>query len=382
MKPEQLDSKTYSSESTGLFHGMFIGIALVGIALFGLYLYVEYNNAFEPFEKVPELSAHIEKNSDRLDELSKTDVAGLLGARGDYFGGLLNPILAFASFLALLYTIVLQTRELSMTREELTKTAEANEKQATALVEQVNATRQQQFDNTFATLLSEHNKILSEVDDNAKAQEVLQFKNCSRVKEARSKVLANDVLCKYYRVLYQLLKFIARNHPSNEKRQFSQEYLVLEPSAEEKVYSSLVRAMIPSNLILGLAHNCALGRTTTKDYLEYTLLVERYAMLEHQKITGLFSDSYLNTRSCQFDIISLYNQRAFGTNTSLSDFKSHYFKLLESNSLNFTSCCLTHIEESEAGSVISDLCSIAELKEYQRRKEAEKAGAQVEKVGA
>ncbi|WP_140107694.1 hypothetical protein, partial [Vibrio parahaemolyticus] len=78
-----------------------------------------------------------------------------------------------------------------MTREELTKTAEANEKQAAALVEQVNATRQQQFDNTFATLLSEHNKILSEVDDNAKAQEVLLFKSCSRVKDARSKVLAN-----------------------------------------------------------------------------------------------------------------------------------------------------------------------------------------------
>ncbi|TOC23685.1 hypothetical protein, partial [Vibrio parahaemolyticus] len=81
MKLEQLDSKTHSSESTGLFHGMFIGIALVGIALFGLYLYVEYNNAFEPFEKVPEISAHIENNLNRVDEMSRTDVAGLLGAR-------------------------------------------------------------------------------------------------------------------------------------------------------------------------------------------------------------------------------------------------------------------------------------------------------------
>ncbi|WP_219583749.1 hypothetical protein, partial [Vibrio parahaemolyticus] len=63
-------------------------------------------------------------------------------------------------------------------------------------------------------------------------------------------------------------------------------------------------------------------------------------------------------------------------------FKSRYFELLESNTLYVSSRCLTHIEESEPGSVISDLCSIAELKEYQRRGEAEEAGSQVEKVGA
>lgn len=37
---------------------------------------------------------------------------GDLGAIGDYFGGLLNPILAFASFIALLYTVNLQSKGL------------------------------------------------------------------------------------------------------------------------------------------------------------------------------------------------------------------------------------------------------------------------------
>ncbi|WP_430454954.1 hypothetical protein [Rheinheimera sp.] len=40
------------------------------------------------------------------------------GVVGDFFGGMLNPILAFASFIALLYTIKLQTTEMESTRLE------------------------------------------------------------------------------------------------------------------------------------------------------------------------------------------------------------------------------------------------------------------------
>jgi len=47
------------------------------------------------------------------------------GQMGDFFGGLLNPVLAFASFMALLYTIRIQSEELRMTREELSKSASA-----------------------------------------------------------------------------------------------------------------------------------------------------------------------------------------------------------------------------------------------------------------
>lgn len=38
---------------------------------------------------------------------------------GDYFGGLLNPILSFAALCILLYTVMLQLRELSYSRREL-----------------------------------------------------------------------------------------------------------------------------------------------------------------------------------------------------------------------------------------------------------------------
>jgi hypothetical protein len=47
------------------------------------------------------------------------------GQVGDYFGGMLNPILAFASFIALLYTIRIQSEELRLTRGEFAKSVAA-----------------------------------------------------------------------------------------------------------------------------------------------------------------------------------------------------------------------------------------------------------------
>lgn len=44
------------------------------------------------------------------------------GVFGDYVGGTLNPVLAFLSFLALLFTIALQSRELKISNETLKET--------------------------------------------------------------------------------------------------------------------------------------------------------------------------------------------------------------------------------------------------------------------
>lgn len=49
------------------------------------------------------------------------------GQLGDFFGGVLNPGLAFASFIALLYTIRIQSEELRLTRDELSKSAIAQQ---------------------------------------------------------------------------------------------------------------------------------------------------------------------------------------------------------------------------------------------------------------
>ncbi|MBQ1783712.1 MAG: hypothetical protein II007_08675 [Gammaproteobacteria bacterium] len=46
------------------------------------------------------------------------------GQMGDYFGGILNPVLSFCALIALLYTIHQQHQELALTRRELEKTFE------------------------------------------------------------------------------------------------------------------------------------------------------------------------------------------------------------------------------------------------------------------
>ena len=46
------------------------------------------------------------------------------GQFGDFIGATLNPILAFLSFMALLYTIKIQMDELKLSREELEATRE------------------------------------------------------------------------------------------------------------------------------------------------------------------------------------------------------------------------------------------------------------------
>lgn len=88
-----------------------------------------------------------------------SDEIGDWGAVGDYFGGLLNPILAFASFMALLYTIRIQSEELRLTREELTKSAKAQEGSSEALKKQVANIEKQSFEDTFFKMLDRLNEL-------------------------------------------------------------------------------------------------------------------------------------------------------------------------------------------------------------------------------
>ncbi len=56
---------------------------------------------------------------------------------GDYFGGVLNPILGFATVSLLVWSIQVQLRELKLTRRELEQSTFANQKQAESLHKQV-----------------------------------------------------------------------------------------------------------------------------------------------------------------------------------------------------------------------------------------------------
>jgi hypothetical protein len=71
-----------------------------------------------------------------------------LGSAGDFFGGILNPLIAAAALFALLHTIRIQQAELRLTREEL-------QKSSNALEGQVQLYERQLFSQVFAEALGD-----------------------------------------------------------------------------------------------------------------------------------------------------------------------------------------------------------------------------------
>lgn len=85
----------------------------------------------------------------------------ILGTWGDFVGGTLNPILTFATFIGLLYTIHLQQRELRLTRKELSLTRLEFERSSNALEAQNLTTKQQRFENTLFSMIEMLNQIVN-----------------------------------------------------------------------------------------------------------------------------------------------------------------------------------------------------------------------------
>ena len=79
------------------------------------------------------------------------------GEWGDFFGGVLNPLLTFLMFMGLLVTIVIQQTELRESRLELKRSADA-------LIEQSESLKKQNFESTFFQMLTIHNGIVNSID--------------------------------------------------------------------------------------------------------------------------------------------------------------------------------------------------------------------------
>ncbi|MHB1187769.1 putative phage abortive infection protein [Thiobacillus sp.] len=78
------------------------------------------------------------------------------GQLGDYFGGTLNPFFGFVSVLALLVTLIVQSKELRLSTEELRNSSEA-------LRGQNKAIEHQRFEQTFFAWLNNYHDLLQSV---------------------------------------------------------------------------------------------------------------------------------------------------------------------------------------------------------------------------
>lgn len=254
------------------------------------------------------------------------------GAFGDFIGGTLNPLLSFLGLIALLFTIALQNKELSLskrelelTRQELERSASAQEQTKTVLDEQYKTQIKQQFENTFFALLGQHNKALENLVKNqayTNMKSLLKAGNYSQsvgrnLYEANIFVMKNNhLLGSYFRILYQLLKFIIINIPSSNVKCFNdfKKGNLSDLAYNEKMYSNMVRAFLNNDITLLLAVNCYCNKAESDDYWGYKLLVERYAFFEHLASSDEYYNMVENGMGLRDDIKKYYEKSAFGNN--------------------------------------------------------------------
>lgn len=220
-----------------------------------------------------------------------TDKAGPFG---DFFGGVLNPLLTFLTFLCLIITVIMQRDELSLARTEYKRTAEALSTQA--------------VENTFFNIVELHHKIvenlkvdLALIDDSYKKYKAVstgigydqvQVDSSVQGREVFQKIIEyiahpnrtsatiikryisiqdqhNHILGHYFRNLYQALKLIDK---------YDESILNL---SQKKKYASILRAQLSTKELILIFINGLDGVTDTGKFKN---LLIKYAMLEHLPI--------------------------------------------------------------------------------------------------
>lgn len=237
----------------------------------------------------------------------------LFGVFGDTFGGILNPILTFITFIAVLAGLYLQQEELKATRDELSRSATAQEKNLEKIDTQISAQELIKFENTFFSFLNHHNQILKDlieepprVDSNGGIRSTGSsaigktrfniFWEGNNLSSARNHMVYKEKATDhYFRLVYQILKFIDINHPEKS------DSIVF--SKNQKKYSSILRASIPHDVLELIAINGA-SDLTTPSYMSYKLILEKSSFLEHLK----FESNLIK------DTLSIYHSNAFGKN--------------------------------------------------------------------
>ena len=213
------------------------------------------------------------------------------GEWGDFFGGVLNPILTFLTFMGLLITIVIQQSELKESRKEFKRSADA-------LVEQSTNMKKQNFENTLFQMLTLHNNIVNAIDlTNKDDGTTVKGRDCFRVfytrlarfyrkkkKEGQGNVKPEVIaerayrsfwrthqteLAHYFRYLYNLIKFV-------DESDFS-----------DGAYIKLIRAQLSDSELYILFYNSQ--TVQGENFIKY---IERYSLFDNMQVERLLDKSH------------------------------------------------------------------------------------------
>lgn len=214
-----------------------------------------------------------------------------LGTYGDFFGGILNPILTFFTLIGLCITIIIQRMQLHDAKKEIKRNIET--------------AKLQSFETTFFNMLEQHNQIVREIhfeikglskiwdlDHHGSSLEV-RFRHLEEGKgrQAFSQLFIfldaavkhgcainqasayhfiqkkyNHVFGHYFRNLYQILKFVQK---ASSERPIG---------FDEKFYSNILRAQLSSDELRALLYNCSEALVDDGNFLK---LLVHFNFLEH-----------------------------------------------------------------------------------------------------
>lgn len=237
-----------------------------------------------------------------------------MGSWGDFFGGTLNPILTFLTFMGLLITIVIQQTELSESKKEFAKSANALDEQSKSL-------KKQNFENTLFNMIDLHNKMITTIRiDIGELRKVYNLKkelksNFIKILNSVSlikidKLENSEVIFNGHQVfavivgiitedvksptdIYNRYKDIQQNHNYILGHYFRNLYQLLKlidnVNCEENVltkneqfkYASIIRAQLSSNELILLFINCL---NEMVDNGKFKNLLIKYSILEHMPI--------------------------------------------------------------------------------------------------
>lgn len=210
------------------------------------------------------------------------------GTFGDAYGGL-NALFSAFAFAGLIYTALLQRRELSLQREELEQTRTELKGQREALEKQNTVFLAQGFESTFFHLLQLHHQIVGAIEMPARQVQLekngryafetfladLRGRYAKDVrKDPRSPEGLNELddlylqsyskfersFGHYFRNLYHIFKFIDQH-----------------PEVDRYHYASLARAQLSTDELACLFYNCLSQLGTEK----FKPLAERYALFKN-----------------------------------------------------------------------------------------------------
>lgn len=222
------------------------------------------------------------------------------GTLGDMFGTV-NALFSGLAFAGIIFTILLQRKELGYQRKELRETR-------AEFVIQNKTLKNQRFENTFYNLVSLHNQIVNDIDfdktQNIGGERVLvtvkgrdvfrdRFKTLNymlqEVEELNTKYLEFYQEIKtdfghYFRNLYRIIKIIHetefityeeldldRNNEDHQKKYSHCNFI------ERYRYTCIVRAQLSDYELLLLFYNCLSDNGTDK----FKPLVEEYVILKN-----------------------------------------------------------------------------------------------------